>query len=154
MDNEMLLVWDEAKRQINFAERGIDFAEAAEVLCLKFITKNGRNTMEKITKMTFAEARDYVEKNNEKLQAAYDAAPEFDEVPFEGKFVARGFAAFQEYLRQNESPQPQEPKVSISVRIPQSYAVGLRATGRGWQTRMSEYMVKGIQRGEFGKIVA
>ncbi|GHT17552.1 hypothetical protein AGMMS4956_21050 [Bacteroidia bacterium] len=32
MNNEMLLVWDEAKRQINFAERGIDFAEAAEVL--------------------------------------------------------------------------------------------------------------------------
>lgn len=81
--------------------------------------------MEKITKMTFAEARDYVEKNNEKLQAMYDAAPEFTEEEVgvkPGKFIARGFAAFQEYLRQNESPQPQDPKVSISVRIPQSYA--------------------------------
>ncbi|GHU93607.1 hypothetical protein FACS1894156_0680 [Bacteroidia bacterium] len=89
------------------------------------------------------------------LRAMLDAAPEFDIDPNPGaKPIARGFAAFQEYLQKNESPQPQEPKVSISVRIPQSYAAGLRATGRGWQTRMSEYMVKGIQRGEFGKILA
>jgi uncharacterized protein (DUF4415 family) len=112
---------------------------------------------EKLVSMTGLEIQAKYGNDKAKIRAMLDVAPEFTEEEIgvkSGEFVARGFTAFKEYLSQKESLKPQEPKVSISVRIPQSYAAGLRATGRGWQTRMSEYMVKGIQRGEFGKIVA
>ncbi len=41
--------------------------------------KNGENIMAKITRVTAKEARNYVKKNNAKIQAAYDKAPVIDE---------------------------------------------------------------------------
>ena len=56
-----------------------------------------------IIRMTTQEARDYVKKNDAKLQAMYDAAPFTDEDPNpEAKPVARGFAAFREYICNKE----------------------------------------------------
>ena len=53
--------------------------------------------------MTAQEARDYVKKNNAKLQVMYDVAPFADKDPNpEAKPVARGFAAFREYIGNKE----------------------------------------------------
>jgi len=53
--------------------------------------------------MTAQEARDYVKKNNAKLQVMYDVAPFADKDPNpEAKPVARGFAAFREYIDNKE----------------------------------------------------
>ena len=87
------------------------------------------------------------------IKAMLDAAPVFDEDPNPGgKCIARGFTAFKEYIDKNERTKAKEPKVSVSIRIPESYVTGLRATGRGWQTRVGEYLVNGIKRGDLGKI--
>ena len=72
------------------------------------------------------------------------------------KPIARGLDEFKEYLKEKGQPlieDPQDPEVNISVRIPRSYAKGLRATGRGWKTKVGEYLVNAIKRGEFGKIL-
>jgi len=52
-----------------------------------------------ITRMTAQEARDYVKKNDAKLQVMYDTAPFADEDPnSDVKTVVRGFSAFREYI--------------------------------------------------------
>jgi len=52
-----------------------------------------------IIRMTAQEARDYVKKNNSKLQTMYDAAPFAEEDPNLGvQPVACGFSAFREYI--------------------------------------------------------
>ena len=65
------------------------------------------------------------------------------------KNIGRGFSAFIEHINMKEQPKDEDPKVSISFRLPVSYATKLRATGRGWQTRMSDYLIKGIKQGVF-----
>ena len=56
-----------------------------------------------IIRMTAQEARGCVEKNNAKLQIMYDAAPFADEdTNLDAKPVARGFAAFREYIGREE----------------------------------------------------
>jgi len=56
-----------------------------------------------IVRMTAQEARDYVKKNNAKLQEMYDAAPVADGDPNpDAKPVARGFNAFREYIGNKE----------------------------------------------------
>ena len=99
------------------------------------------------TRMTAQEAREYTKKNKAGLQAAYDAAKP---VSLTGptKRIARGFAEFKEYINRNGRPKVADPKVSISIRIPLSRAEELRASGRGWQTRASDYIVKGIDTGK------
>ena len=56
-----------------------------------------------IIRMTAQKAREYVKKNNAKLQMMYDTAPyaSEDSNP-EAKPVARGFGAFRKYLRIKE----------------------------------------------------
>ena len=68
------------------------------------------------------------------------------------KHIGRGFTAFQEYINKNGHSKTEDPKVSISIQIPLSYVVRLRATGRGWQTRMSNYLIKEIKRGAFDNL--
>ena len=56
-----------------------------------------------ITRMTAQEARDYVKRNDAKLQVMYDVAPFADEDPNpDAKPVARGFDAFREYIGNKE----------------------------------------------------
>ena len=62
--------------------------------------------------------------------------------------MARGFAAFKEYINKNGRPKVEDPKVSISIRIPRSCATALRATGKRWQTRTSEFVIDGINGGK------
>jgi uncharacterized protein (DUF4415 family) len=65
-----------------------------------------------------------------------------------GKPVARGFAQFKEYINRNGRPKSEDPRVNVSIRLPQSYAARLRSTGPGWQTRMGEYVINGINRND------
>jgi uncharacterized protein (DUF4415 family) len=103
--------------------------------------------MKKTANMTSKEMREYSAKNKVKIQSQLDTAPEFDELPFDGKRVGRGFASFKEYINRNGRPKAEDPKVSISIRIPLSKAAKLRETGPGWQTRTSDFIVAGIDRG-------
>jgi uncharacterized protein (DUF4415 family) len=105
--------------------------------------------MKKMTEMTFAEAKKYVAENNERLQAMYDKAPEIDS-GYPGRFIGRGFAVIKDYINKNGRPRVDDPKQVVSIRLPASAIKSLRQTGRGWQTRASEYLVKGIQRGILG----
>ena len=105
---------------------------------------------------------DIIMENNKKSQmtpeirAMIKNAPKFsvEDIPelkdFKpGEPVARGFAQFKEYMNKNgDRSKSADPRVSVSIRIPLSYAERLRATGRGWQTRMSEYIVNGVNHGE------
>ena len=109
--------------------------------------KNGVKNMGKTTEMTFAEAKKYVAENNERLQAMYDAAPEiYGGDP--GKFIGRGFAVIKDYINKNGRPKVADPKLTVPIRLPKSVITDLRATGRGWQTRASEYLTSAVQRGE------
>ena len=88
--------------------------------------------------------------DREKIVALAKLAPEFtlEEVGIEpGPTVARGFAQFKEYINKNGRPRAEDPRISVSIRIPQSCAEKLRSTGPGWQTRMGDYIVNGVKRG-------
>jgi len=52
--------------------------------------------------------REYSVKNKTKIQSQLDTAPEFDELPFEGKRIGRGFASFKEYINRQEHPKIDE----------------------------------------------
>jgi len=85
------------------------------------------------------------------IKAMLTSAPEFTLEEAEvkpGKFIGRGFAAFKEHINKTGCQKVIDPKVVISIRIPQSLVEQMRASGRGWQTRAGEYLVKGIKRGE------
>jgi len=103
--------------------------------------------MKKTVNMTSKEMREYRKKHKAKTQSQLDTAPEFNELPFEGKRIGRGFASFKEYINRQGRPKAEDPKVSISIRIPLSKAAKLRETGAGWQTRASDFIVDGIDRG-------
>jgi uncharacterized protein (DUF4415 family) len=64
------------------------------------------------------------------------------------KNIGRGFAVLKQYINRNGRPKVEDPKVSISIRIPLSKAACLRETGPGWQTRTSEFVVEGINQGK------
>jgi len=100
--------------------------------------------------MTVKEIRETYGKDKAEAMAKAHAAPEQNrDINPGGKSIARGFAAFKEHINRQGRPKAEDPKVSISIRIPLSKAAGLRATGPGWQTRISEFIVKGYECGEF-----
>ena len=106
--------------------------------------------MEEIVNMSSKEIRKKYGNDKAKIKALLDAAPEFEDDPNpDGKLMARGFAIFKEYINRQGRPKVEDPKVSISIRIPLSKATGLRATGPGWQTRVSDFVIKGYDHGEF-----
>ena len=103
----------------------------------------------KIISMTAKEIRKTYGKDEAKAMAMARVAPEeAGDINPGGKSVARGFAAFKEHINRQGRPKAEDPKVSISIRIPLSKAAGLRATGPGWQTRISDFVVKGYDCGE------
>ena len=106
---------------------------------------------EKLIKMTAKEINENYDINSAITQAKSAPEVSIEEAGIEpGIVVARGFAAFKEHINRNGRPKAKDPKVSVSIRIPLSAANNLRATGSGWQTRMSDYLLKGINKGELG----
>jgi uncharacterized protein (DUF4415 family) len=108
--------------------------------------------MKKTVKMATKEMWEEAAGNREKIIALAKLAPEFsvEEIPELDGFVPgkamRGFAAFKEYINKNGRPKSEDPRVNVSIRIPRSYAAKLRKSGPGWQTRMGEFLIKGIDR--------
>jgi len=67
------------------------------------------------------------------------------------KRIGRGFAAFQEYINRNGRPKVEDKKVVVSIRLPSSDAEKLRALGKGWQTRVRDYLIQGIRNDTIAK---
>jgi uncharacterized protein (DUF4415 family) len=83
------------------------------------------------------------------LQAKLDAAREFthEEVGVKpGKLIARGTKQVNDFINRGGRPKVEDPRVNISIRIPLSYASIMRSTGAGWQTRMGEFIIDGINK--------
>ena len=59
--------------------------------------------------------------------------------------IGRGFAAFKEYINRDGRPSVADKKVVVSIRLPSSDVEKLRAMGKGWQTRVCDYLVQGIR---------
>jgi len=81
------------------------------------------------------------------IQKMLNDAPEFspEQVGVKpGRVVARGFAAHREFINRAGRPKASDPRITVSVRLPQSYVEKMRHTGRGWQTRLSDYIVKNV----------
>lgn len=84
------------------------------------------------------------------LEKILAAAPEFtpEELGFvPGRVVGRGFAVHRELINRAGRPKVDDPRVSVSIRLPKSYADKIRSTGRGWQTRLGAYITDGINAG-------
>jgi uncharacterized protein (DUF4415 family) len=64
------------------------------------------------------------------------------------KEVGRGFAAYKEYINRNGRPPVNVKKIVVSIRLPSSDVKKLRAMGKGWQTRVSDYLSLSIKHGE------
>jgi hypothetical protein len=113
--------------------------------------------------MTSAEIREEMRKKygsdkaaDAHVKAMLEAAPE--EEDFEkalkaegfspgGKIVARGFAAFKEYINRNGRPKVADKKVNISIRLPESTATNLRAH-EGYSSILGDYIMDGIRSGK------
>ena len=67
------------------------------------------------------------------------------------KRIGRGFAAFKEYINREGRPQVADKKVVVSIRLPSSDVEKLRALGKGWQTRVGDYLIHGIRNGKLAK---
>jgi len=105
--------------------------------------------MEKPKSMTEQEIKKKYGNDKKKLKAMLVAAPEFDEDPNPGgQSVARGFAAFKEYINRQGRPKVVDKRVVVSFRMLNSDAEKLRAMGKGWQTKASNYLVQGIRHGK------
>jgi uncharacterized protein (DUF4415 family) len=105
--------------------------------------------MEKLKNMTGREIQKKYKKEIKNLKATLSAAPEFDEDPNpDGKVAARGFVAFKKYINRQGRPKTDDKKVVVSFCIPSSDVKKLRAIGKGWQTKASDYLVQGIRHGK------
>jgi uncharacterized protein (DUF4415 family) len=67
------------------------------------------------------------------------------------KRIGRGFAAFKENINRNGRPTVAEKKVVVSIRLPGSDAEKLRTMGKGWQTKVGNYLVHGIRQGKIAR---
>jgi len=106
--------------------------------------------MEKVVvvSMTGKEMREHFEANKERILAQLKAAPEFDDPNPNGKVVARGLAEFREYLKNKARAESKNKEVVVEIRFQESAAKKLRATGRGWQTRVRDYLMEGLAKGK------
>ncbi|GBU25322.1 hypothetical protein R83H12_01965 [Fibrobacteria bacterium R8-3-H12] len=107
--------------------------------------------MERIVSMTAEEIRKTYGKDEAAIMAMAKAAPEFKGNPFPNSKplpIKRGFAAFKEYIKQKEQQKAEKPKDAISFQVAPDLLKKLRATGRGWQTRVRNYLMEGLKKGK------
>ena len=69
------------------------------------------------------------------------------------KHMGRGFSVFKEHINRSGRPSVEDKKVVVSLRLPSSDVKKLRAMGKGWQTKVGEYLVRGIRHGEISEII-
>ena len=68
------------------------------------------------------------------------------------KLMGRGFAAFKEYINRNGRPPVEDKKIVVSIRLPSSDVERLRAAGKGWQTKIGDYLIQGIRHGKIAGV--
>jgi uncharacterized protein (DUF4415 family) len=49
----------------------------------------------------------------------------------------------------NSQSKIKDKQIAVSIRLPMSAIKSLRSTGRNWQSRASDYLIKGINGGVF-----
>ena len=104
--------------------------------------------MEKAISMTVREIQEKYGYDETKLNAMLTAAPEFKGDPNPGaQPIARGFEAFKEHINRSSQPKVEDKKVVVSIRLPSSDVEKLRAMGKGWQTKVGDYLILGIRQG-------
>jgi uncharacterized protein (DUF4415 family) len=122
--------------------------------------KRGRNTMAKMITKKSDEIRK--EWTPEKLaELVKEDIPSYstgitDDHIATGKIkhIGRGFAAFKEHINRSGRPPVEDKKVVVSIRLPSSDVKKLRAMGKGWQTRVCDYLVQGIRQGELSEVIS
>jgi uncharacterized protein (DUF4415 family) len=102
--------------------------------------------MEKVVSMTAEEIRKNFDVK--KAIAMIKTAPEFDDPNPNGKVIARGLAEFREYIKNKANAKSKDKEVVVEIRFRESAAKKLRATGRGWQTRVRDYLMDGLAKGK------
>ena len=68
------------------------------------------------------------------------------------KHIGRGFAVCKEYINRNGRPRVEDKKVVVSIRLPSTDVEKLRSMGKGWQTRVSDFLSQGIRHGKIANI--
>jgi uncharacterized protein (DUF4415 family) len=63
------------------------------------------------------------------------------------KLVGKGPSAVHKYLARRGRPKKEFPKEVINIAFERRDLLHLRALGRGWQTRLREYVEQGIAAG-------
>ena len=82
------------------------------------------------------------------LKAHIDSLPydELGEVK-NGKMIARGWNNFMAEMKRRGRPRKVAKKEVVNIAFEQDDLTYLRSSGRGWQTRVREYVEKGISSG-------
>lgn len=80
-----------------------------------------------------------LESNFAKVAAHVIQPEEYDELPeLTDDMLARG------RVNKGGRPRSENPKKSISIRLPEDVILKWRATGPGWQTRMAEKLARAV----------
>jgi len=77
--------------------------------------------------------------------------PEWTEEMFAKAISAREFFTaeeFEELTKKLGRPKSAEVKDFLNIRLDKSVTDHLRASGKGWQTRLNAFIAKGIAQGE------
>jgi uncharacterized protein (DUF4415 family) len=61
--------------------------------------------------------------------------------------LGKGFTAVKKYIAKRGRPKKEFPKEVINIAFERHDLLHLRALGRGWQTRLREYVEQGIAAG-------
>jgi len=92
--------------------------------------------------------------SEKELRAGFESLPFDDNPPTEAdlkygkmKLVAVGMPAFEEYLAKRGRPKKEVRKEVVNISFEPDDLKYLRASGRGWQTRLREYVEQGISSG-------
>jgi uncharacterized protein (DUF4415 family) len=121
---------------------------------LEYDIEKNRRTMGKIIKKNSKEIREewtpekIADLKKTEIPSFSTGISDDDIVTGRIKRLGRGFATFRENINRNGRPKVAEKKVVVSIRIPGSEAEKLRAMGKGWQTKVGNYLVRGIRHGE------
>ena len=100
--------------------------------------------MGKIVKMTSEEIDKKL--TPEKIKAMLAKAKTLPIGEDDNPFTPEEWLAKAEYPNRGR-PKKEQPKEVVNIAIEQKDLVYLRSTGRGWQTRVREYIEKGIAAG-------
>ncbi len=162
----MKLSWDEAKRQATLHERGLDFAQVAEIFAgLEMSTPSiakdygekriltmghigGRQCVAVWTQrgdtrhiISLRKANDREQKSSTSILDPADDAPELGKDFFENAEIR-----FRGKLIRPGRPLGSGSKVLLSLRLDKDAVAAFKATGPGWQVKINDAVVKSAKK--------